>query len=162
MHLATYHLGDRSDWQISSPLPSEILVLQEFLNEINALPELWYQNIVKFYSLCNILGSLATIPSNDATIEEFMSWTLGIYMHHDCFPPIDNRDLSSKNVLLGLDYEAHVSDSGIAKFLKPDLSYSTDFAGAFGYLVYTMKIIEKCNGNYPRDFMSFHRGHITE
>ncbi|KAH9726651.1 hypothetical protein KPL70_008349 [Citrus sinensis] len=148
MHLATYHLGDRSDGQISSPLPSEILVLQEFLNESKALPELWYQNI----------GSLATIPSNDATIEEFMSWTLGIYMHHDCFPPIDNRDLSSKNVLLGLDYEAHVSDSGIAKFLKPDLSYWTDFAGAFGYLVYTMKIIEKCNG----DFMSFHRGHIAE
>ncbi|KAH9782601.1 hypothetical protein KPL71_008971 [Citrus sinensis] len=145
MHLATYHLGDHSDWQISSPLPSEILVLQEFLNEIKALPELWYQNIVKFYSFCNILGSLATIPSNDATIEEFMSWTLRI-----------------KNVLLGLDYEAHVSDSGIAKFLKPDLSYWTDFAGAFGYLVYTMKIIEKCNGNYPRDFMSFHRGHITE
>ena len=56
------------------------------------------------------------------------------YMHHDYFPPIDNRDLSSKNVLLGLDYEAHVSDSGIAKFLKPDLSYWTDFAGAFGYV----------------------------
>ena len=52
MHLATYHLGDRSDWQISSPLPSEILVLQEFLNESKALPELWYQNIVKFYSFC--------------------------------------------------------------------------------------------------------------
>ena len=52
MHLATYHLEDRSNWQISSPLPSEILVLEESLDEIKALPELWYQNIVKFYSFC--------------------------------------------------------------------------------------------------------------
>ncbi|GAY63404.1 hypothetical protein CUMW_225280 [Citrus unshiu] len=90
MHLATYHLGDRSDWQISSPLPSEILVLQEFLNESKALPELWYQNI----------GSLATIPSNDATIEEFMSWTLGIACLHDEDNRKMQRELSKRFYVL--------------------------------------------------------------
>ncbi|KAK9205550.1 hypothetical protein WN943_015821 [Citrus x changshan-huyou] len=84
------------------------------------------------------------------------------YMHHDYFPPIDNRDLSSKNVLLGLDYEAHVSDSGIAKFLKPDLSYWTDFA-VFVELVYTMKIIEKCNGySFPRISIRSAKGELSK
>ena len=55
------------------------------------------------------------------------------YLHHDCSPPIVHRDISSKNVLLNLDYEAHVSDFGIAKFLKPDETNRTQFAGTLGY-----------------------------
>jgi serine/threonine protein kinase len=55
------------------------------------------------------------------------------YLHHDSLPPIIHRDISSKNVLLNLDYEAHVSDFGIAKFLKPGLHSWTQFAGTFGY-----------------------------
>ena len=42
------------------------------------------------------------------------------YMHHDCSPPIVHRDISSKNILLDSQYEAHVSDFGIAKLLNPD------------------------------------------
>ncbi|GAY34009.1 hypothetical protein CUMW_276320 [Citrus unshiu] len=69
------------------------------------------------------------------------------YLHHDCFPPIVHRDISSKNLLLDLGYEAHVADFGIAKFLKPDSSNWTEFAGTYGYiapeLAYTMKITEE-------------------
>jgi len=36
------------------------------------------------------------------------------YLHHDCSPPIIHRDISSSNVLLDLEYEAHVSDFGTA------------------------------------------------
>ncbi|ESR55290.1 hypothetical protein CICLE_v100235671mg, partial [Citrus x clementina] len=53
--------------------------------------------------------------------------------------------ISSKNVLLGLDYDAHVSDFGISKFLKPDSSNWSKFVGTFGYLAYTMKVNEKCH-----------------
>ncbi|KAI5387782.1 mik2 protein [Lathyrus oleraceus] len=55
------------------------------------------------------------------------------YMHHDCIPPIVHRDISSKNVLLDSSYEAQLSDFGTAKFLKPDSSSWTTFAGTFGY-----------------------------
>ena len=56
------------------------------------------------------------------------------YMHHDCSPPIVHRDISSKNILLDSDYEAHVSDFGTAKLLKQDSSNWTNFAGTYGYV----------------------------
>ena len=56
------------------------------------------------------------------------------YMHHDCSPPIVHRDVSSKNVLLDSEYEAHVSDFGTAKLLNRDSSNWTSFAGTYGYV----------------------------
>ena len=44
------------------------------------------------------------------------------YMHHNWSPLIVYRDISSKNVLLDSEYEAHVSDFGIAKLLNQDSS----------------------------------------
>ncbi|KAJ0035700.1 hypothetical protein Pint_26369 [Pistacia integerrima] len=93
------------------------------------------------------------------------------YMHHDCSPPIVHRDISSKNVLLDLEYEAHVSDFGTAKFLKQDSSNWSELAGTYGYvapeLAYTMTITKKCDvysfgvlmleiirGNHLGDFLS--------
>jgi serine/threonine protein kinase len=55
-------------------------------------------------------------------------------MHHDCVPPIVHRDISSKNVLLNSELEAHVSDFGTARFLKPDSSNWTAIAGTYGYV----------------------------
>jgi serine/threonine protein kinase len=55
------------------------------------------------------------------------------YLHHDCSPPIIHRDISSSNVLLDLEYEAHVSDFGTARLLMPDSTNWTSFAGTFGY-----------------------------
>ncbi|CAN4122260.1 unnamed protein product [Withania somnifera] len=70
-------------------------------------------------------------------------------MHHDCSPPIVHRDISSSNVLLDSEFEARVSDFGIAKILKPDSSNCTALAGTYGYvapeLAYTMKVTEMCD-----------------
>ncbi|WJX18921.1 non-specific serine/threonine protein kinase [Trifolium repens] len=93
------------------------------------------------------------------------------YMHYDCSPVIVHRDISSKNVVLDLEYVAHVSDFGTAKFLNPDSSNWTNFVGTFGYtapeLAYTMEVNKKCDvysfgvltleillGKHPRDIVS--------
>jgi len=55
------------------------------------------------------------------------------YMHHDCNPPIIHRDISSNNVLLSKNLEAHVADFGTSRFLKHDASTWTTFAGTYGY-----------------------------
>ena len=55
------------------------------------------------------------------------------YMHHDCLHPIIHRDISSKNVLLDSEYEAHVCDFGTARIMSSDTSYWTSFAGTIGY-----------------------------
>ncbi|WCJ30789.1 Leucine-rich repeat receptor-like protein kinase family protein [Euphorbia peplus] len=93
------------------------------------------------------------------------------YMHHDCAPPIIHRDITSNNILLDSEFEAHVSDFGTARLLMPDSSNWTSFAGTFGYiapeLAYTMKVDGKCDvysfgvvaleiiiGKHPGDLIS--------
>ena len=56
------------------------------------------------------------------------------YMHHDCSPPIIHHDVSSKNVLLDLEYEAQISDFGTDRLLKSDSSNWTSLTGTYGYM----------------------------
>ncbi|KAK3221069.1 hypothetical protein Dsin_015039 [Dipteronia sinensis] len=149
----------------------EIDSIKSFCNELAALTELRHRNIVKLHGFCSQdrhtflvyefmeKGSLAKILSNENEARE-LDWEKrskvikGVahalsYMHHDHVPPIIHRDISSKNVLLNTDMEAHVSDFGTAKFLKPDSSNWTAAAGTYGYiapeLAYTMAVTEKCD-----------------
>ncbi|MBA0775439.1 hypothetical protein Gotri_010586 [Gossypium trilobum] len=149
----------------------EVSTAKEFQNEVMALIDIQHGNIVKFYGFCcsaeqSFLvykylekGSLATNLSNDETAKE-LDWDKRLniingvayalsYLHHDCSPPIVHRDLTSNNVLLDLEFEAHISGFGMAKLLNPDSSNWTNLAGTYGYvapeLAYTMKVTEKCD-----------------
>uniref|UniRef100_A0A2N9IY86 non-specific serine/threonine protein kinase n=1 Tax=Fagus sylvatica TaxID=28930 RepID=A0A2N9IY86_FAGSY len=149
----------------------EIAQQKEFLNEIKALTEIRHRNIIKLHGFCSHSqhsffiyeylerGSLATILSNEGRAKE-LDWNKRVniikgvantlsYMHHDCSLPIVHRDISSKNILLDPEYEAHVSDFGTAKLLNRDSSNWSSLAGTYGYiapeLAYTMKITEKCD-----------------
>ncbi|MBA0749815.1 hypothetical protein Gogos_003701 [Gossypium gossypioides] len=164
-----------------------------FESEIAALLEIKHRNIVQMYGFCKHRkhsflvfefvekGSLKMVLSNNEQAEE-LDWKKRLnvvkglanalsYMHHDCSQPIIHRDISSNNVLLDSDYEAHVSDFGTAKLLKPDSSNWTSLAGTYGYiapeLAYTMRADEKCDvysfgvltlevllGRHPGDLLS--------
>ncbi|KAG2404161.1 MDIS1-interacting receptor like kinase [Vigna angularis] len=126
-----------------------------FASEIKALTEIKHRNIIKLHGFCSHSqvsflvyqfmegGSLDQLLNKDTEATAF-DWEKRVnvvkglanalsYLHHDCSPPIVHRDISSKNVLLDLEYEAHVSDFGTAKFLKPSSRSWTEFAGTFGY-----------------------------
>ncbi|CAL1371616.1 unnamed protein product [Linum trigynum] len=145
--------------------------LKSFASEVAALTELRHRNIVKLYGFSTggdhtflvyefmEKGSLADVLKSDGAAAD-LDWEKRIeivrgvadalsHMHHDVVPAVIHRDVSSKNVLLNSDLEARVSDFGTAKFLKPDSSNWTAFAGTYGYaapeLAYTMAVSEKCD-----------------
>ncbi|KAH0760290.1 hypothetical protein KY290_023783 [Solanum tuberosum] len=149
----------------------EVTHCKSFMNEITSLTKIKHRNIVKLYAFCSNAqhsflvyeymekGGLSSILSNEVESKK-LDWLTRVniikgvayalsYMHHDCSPPIVHRDISSSNVLLDSEYEARVSDFGIAKILKPDSSNCTALAGTYGYvapeLAYTMKVTEMCD-----------------
>nr|XP_048326780.1 MDIS1-interacting receptor like kinase 2-like [Ziziphus jujuba var. spinosa] len=135
---------------------SDMENIRHFGNEVATLAEIKHRNIVKLFGFCcrgihTFLvcefmerGSLADILKSEEVAKE-LDWGKRIrvvkgvaqalcYMHHDIVPPIIHRDISSKNVLLDSELEAHVSDFGTARFLNPDSSNWTGVAGTYGYL----------------------------
>ncbi|PHU09223.1 LRR receptor-like serine/threonine-protein kinase ERECTA [Capsicum chinense] len=57
------------------------------------------------------------------------------YLHHDCSPRIIHRDVKSSNILLDKDFEAHLTDFGIAKSLCTSKTHtSTYIMGTIGYI----------------------------
>ncbi|KAJ4840833.1 hypothetical protein Tsubulata_045918, partial [Turnera subulata] len=145
--------------------------LKAFKSEITTLLDIRHRNIVKLYGFCSNpkhlflvyefleKGSLKNILANPEEAME-LDWVKRLniikgmasalaYLHHDCTPPIIHRDVSSSNVLLDLEHEAHVSDFGTARFMVPNSSNWTSLAGTFGYIppeqAYTRKVDEKCD-----------------
>ncbi|GMP79901.1 hypothetical protein CsSME_00035226 [Camellia sinensis var. sinensis] len=157
--------------KLHATLDDDLVNLKGFASEIRALTEIRHHNIVKLYCYCvhprhSFLvyefleaGSLGKVLSMDDDLVVFdwikrVNTVKGVanalsYMHHDCFQPIIHRDISSKNVLFDLEYVAHISDFGTARFMNLNSSNRTAFAGTFGYaapeLAYTMKVNEKCD-----------------
>ncbi|XP_062163472.1 proline-rich receptor-like protein kinase PERK9 [Alnus glutinosa] len=57
------------------------------------------------------------------------------YLHEDCHPRIIHRDIKSSNILLDNNFEARVSDFGLAKLaLEAYTHITTRVIGTFGYV----------------------------
>ncbi|XP_039042469.1 receptor-like cytosolic serine/threonine-protein kinase RBK1 [Hibiscus syriacus] len=58
------------------------------------------------------------------------------YLHHDCRKRIIHRDITASNILLTEDYEAQISDFGLAKWLPEQWHNHVvhHIEGTFGYL----------------------------
>ncbi|XP_050275906.1 proline-rich receptor-like protein kinase PERK9 isoform X1 [Quercus robur] len=57
------------------------------------------------------------------------------YLHEDCHPRIIHRDIKSSNILLDSNFEARVSDFGLAKLaLDANTHITTRVMGTFGYM----------------------------
>ncbi|TYH01017.1 hypothetical protein ES288_A09G023500v1, partial [Gossypium darwinii] len=144
---------------------------KNFRNEIKFLSEIRHRNIVKLHGFCLHQRSMFLIYEymekgslfcnlRDEVDAAEMDWTKRVeiikgiahalsYLHHDCYPPIVHRDISSNNVLLNSSSEAFVADFGTARMLELDSSNQTILVGTCGYvapeLAYTMIVTEKCN-----------------
>ncbi|XP_024929883.3 MDIS1-interacting receptor like kinase 2-like [Ziziphus jujuba] len=154
---------------------------QAFKSETSILPKVRHRNIIKLFGFCSHtrysflvyefveLGSLVKILSDNLKAME-LEWFKRVntvkglanaisYLHHECFPDIVHRDISSKNVLLDDECEAHISDFGSATTLDPDSSNWTPFAGTSvkeKIDVYSFGVfaLESIMGEHPGDLIS--------
>lgn len=138
--------------------------------EVRTLGKIRHRNIVRLLAFCsnketNLLvyeympnGSLGEVLHGKRG--GYLKWETRLkiaieaarglcYLHHDCSPLILHRDVKSNNILLDSDFEAHVADFGLAKFLQDtgNSECMSAIAGSYGYIApeyaYTLKVDEK-------------------
>ncbi|TKY57249.1 LRR receptor serine/threonine-protein kinase [Spatholobus suberectus] len=132
---------------------------REFVNEMGMISGLHHPNLVKLYGCCvegnqliliyeymenNCLSRVLFGKDTDSRTK--LDWPtrkkicLGIakalaYLHEESRIKIIHRDIKASNVLLDKDFNAKVSDFGLAKLIEDDKTHiSTRVAGTIGYM----------------------------
>lgn len=136
---------------------------REFMAEMETIGKIKHRNLVPLLGYCKIgeerllvyeymkWGSLESVlherVKGGGGPNSYLDWTsrkkiaIGsarglAFLHHSCIPHIIHRDMKSSNVLLDENFEARVSDFGMARLvsaLDTHLSVST-LAGTPGYV----------------------------
>ncbi|KAK4350779.1 hypothetical protein RND71_030092 [Anisodus tanguticus] len=131
--------------------------LREFETELETIGSIRHRNLVSLhgYSLSphgNLLfydymenGSLWDLlhgPSKKVKLDWETRLRIAVgaaqglaYLHHDCNARIIHRDVKSSNILVDENFEAHLSDFGIAKCIPTAKTHaSTLVVGTIGYI----------------------------
>ncbi|TYG69939.1 hypothetical protein ES288_D05G271800v1 [Gossypium darwinii] len=140
--------------------PNAFQGLREFRAEMETLGKLRHPNIVKILGFCSsgldrILiyefierGSLDQLiygEDQENPDGRFLCWYTrkkivrgianGLAYLHGLDTPIIHRDIKASNVLLDRDFEAHISDFGLARQIEESQTHvSTQVAGTMGYM----------------------------
>ncbi|GFQ06208.1 receptor-like cytosolic serine/threonine-protein kinase rbk1 [Phtheirospermum japonicum] len=127
----------------------------DFLSELGILAHIDHPNTAKLIGFSSdkglhlVLqfsphGSLATVLHGCGELLEWKTrykMAIGIaeglqYLHCDCQKRIIHRDITASNILLSEDYEAQISDFGLAKWLPEKMGHLvvSPIEGTFGYM----------------------------
>ncbi|KAK7340410.1 hypothetical protein VNO77_21112 [Canavalia gladiata] len=132
---------------------------KEFLSEMATLGTVRHRNLVPLLGFCLAKKERLLVYKNmpNGTLYDqlhpaaggcTMDWSLRLkiairaakglaWLHHSCNPRIIHRNISSKCILLDVDFEPKISDFGLARLMNPiDTHLSTFVNGEFGDLGY--------------------------
>ncbi|MQL80739.1 hypothetical protein Taro_013194 [Colocasia esculenta] len=131
---------------------------REFQAEVQALSRAQHRNLVLLQGYCRIgsdrllIYSYMENGSLDYWLHEkldggsSLDWETRLqiaqgsakglaYLHQSCQPHILHRDIKSSNILLDVNFEAHLADFGLARLMLPyDTHVTTDLVGTLGYI----------------------------
>ncbi|KAL0857378.1 hypothetical protein Bca101_062532 [Brassica carinata] len=166
---------------------------KDFRVEVEAIGHVRHKNLVRLLGYCvegthRMLvyeyvnnGNLEQWLHGDMNHQGHLTWEARIkvlvgtakalaYLHEAIEPKVVHRDIKSGNILMNDNFDAKLSDFGLAKLLGADNSYvSTRVMGTFGYVapeyansgllneksdVYSFGVVllEAITGRYPVDY----------
>ncbi|GMJ02156.1 hypothetical protein like AT5G18500 [Hibiscus trionum] len=166
---------------------------KDFRVEVEAVGHVRHKNLVRLLGYC-IEGTQRLLVYeyvNNSNLEQwlrgdmshkgYLTWEARIkillgtakalaYLHEAIEPKVVHRDIKSSNILIDDDFDAKISDFGLAKLLGDGKSYiTTRVMGTFGYVApeyansgllteksdvysYGVVLLEAITGRYPVDY----------
>ncbi|XP_076928197.1 proline-rich receptor-like protein kinase PERK9 isoform X2 [Bidens hawaiensis] len=128
---------------------------REFSAEVEIISRIHHRYLVSLVGYCvsenKRLLVYEYVPNNTLYFhlhvsEQVLDWSTRVkvasgaargiaYLHEDCHPRVIHRDIKSSNILLDKNFEARVSDFGLAKIAADVFSHvTTRVMGTFGYM----------------------------
>lgn len=132
---------------------------KQFKSEMNTLGHLRHRNLVPLLGYCVAAGEKLLVYKHmvngtlrdslhEVPDDQKLDWATRLkiaiggarglaWLHHSCNPRIIHRNISATSILLDDDYEARITDFGLARLMNPvDTHISTFINGDFGDVGY--------------------------